>query len=127
MVGAAVVVDATLVAVEAVLADVVDAVVVSGSGFAASPPLLPKMFGKFRLLGKNNLGALVVVVWVEAVVAVAAVVPWLGKISLGALVVVAAVVPVPVVVAVLVAEVVAVVVSCFRSNMFAKKSFDTRP
>ena len=60
-------------------------------------------------------------------VAVAAVVPWLGKISLGALVVVAAVVPVPVVVAVLVAEVVAVVVSCFRSNMFAKKSFDTRP
>jgi len=65
----AVVVDATLVAVEAVLADVVDAVVVSGSGFAASPPLLPKMFGKFRLLGKNNLGALVVVVWVEAVVA----------------------------------------------------------
>ena len=73
-----------------------------------------------------SLGALVVD-WVEAVVAVAAVVPWLGKISLGALVVVAAVVPVPVVVAVLVAEVVAVVVSCFRSNMFAKKSFDTRP
>jgi len=69
-----------------------------------------------------SLGALVVD-WVEAVVAVAAVVPWLGKISLGALVVVAAVAPVPVVVAVLVAEVVAVVVS----NMFAKKSFDTRP
>jgi len=50
-----------------------------------------------------------------------------GKKSLEALVVVAAVLPVPVVVAVLVAEVVAVVVSCLKGNMLAKKSLDTRP
>jgi len=46
-----------------------------------------------------------------------------GKKSLEALVVVAAVLPVPVVVA----EVVAVVVSWLKGNMFAKKSLDTRP
>jgi len=51
----------------------------------------------------------------------------IGKKSLEALVVVAAVLPVPVVVAVLVAEVVAVVVSWLKGNMFAKKSLDTRP
>ena len=72
---AVVAVDAALVAVEAELA-VVEAVVVaavvvvSGSGFAASPPLSPKIFGKFSALGKKSLGALVVVDWVVAVVAV---------------------------------------------------------
>ena len=69
-----VVVDAALVAVEAELA-VVEAVVeaavvVSDSGLAASPPLSPKMFGKFSALGKKSLGALVVVDWVVAVDAV---------------------------------------------------------
>jgi len=70
-----VVVDAALVAVEAELA-VVEAVVVaavvvvSGSGFAASPPLSPKILGKFSAFGKKSLGALVVVDWVVAVDAV---------------------------------------------------------
>ena len=72
---AVVVVDAALVAVEAVLAvveAVVEAAVVvaSGSGFAASPPLSPKILGKFSALGKKSLGALVVVDWVVAVDAV---------------------------------------------------------
>jgi len=72
---AVVAVDAALVAVDAELA-VVEAVVVaavvvaSGSGFAASPPLSPKILGKFSALGKKSLGALVVVDWVVAVVAV---------------------------------------------------------
>ena len=65
---AAVVVGAAVVVVKSVLA----VAVVAGSGFAASPPFLPKIFGKSSAFGQKFLVRVADVV----VEVVAMVVPW---------------------------------------------------